>query len=155
MVAAYKQKSASYLNGAITRINGIVKAAERSLSSVEFDGFVGTGLSGTMVVPVLAFAMGKRFAIVRKADDVGHHSSGTVESGLDPGDHWIFVDDFLSSGNTRQRVIDAMGDHQRVEYIGDYLYNGRCAFTPIKRRDTPHTRHHADCPVSCPVGSSL
>lgn len=151
----FKQRSASYLNGAITRINEIVKTAERKLSSVEFDGFVGTGLSGTMVAPVLAFAMGKRFAIVRKADDVGHHSSGTVESGLNPEDRWVFVDDFLSSGKTRQRVIDAMEDHQSVEYIGDYLYNGRCAFTPIKRRKALHTKHHARTqlcgPVSCPV----
>ncbi|HDZ37790.1 MAG TPA: hypothetical protein ENH62_05835 [Marinobacter sp.] len=135
-MAGYRQGCASYLGSAISNIDELVELALRDLDKVEFDGLVGTGLSGTVVVPVLAYLMKKRFAIVRKKDDMGHHSSEMVESGLHAGDRWIFVDDFTFSGNTRKRVLKEISKHHgelangagKLTYVGDYLYSNHDKF---------------------------
>lgn len=69
---------------------------------LKFDTLIGTGLSGTLVVPHIARALGLKWAIVRKDD--GAHSSNPFEGEL--GQRWLFVDDFVSSGATLQRVQD-------------------------------------------------
>src|SRR6266498_3813511 len=85
----------------------ILLRAARELRGVDFDTMVGTGLSGTLVVPILARAMGKKFLIVRKGDDVHNHSPyrrvvGTL------GAKWLFVDDFVATGKTLRHVKDTI-----------------------------------------------
>lgn len=63
----------------------------------EHDTLVGRGISGCMAVPMLAAAAGKLFAVVRKPND-GSHSGSTVEGRI--GRRWLFVDDFIASGET-------------------------------------------------------
>lgn len=87
----------------------------------EIDAFVGTGLSGTLVVPVLAHVYHKRFGIVRKEGEA-NHSSHTVESNMQQTDRWLFVDDCICSGKTEQYVIQAMIAEGYTFYIGHYLY---------------------------------
>lgn len=113
-----------YLDDALDNLAGVVERGRQVLADIEFDTLVGTGLSGAVVVPSLALALGKPFVIVRKPNDGSHHN-GTMIGNL--GAKWVFVDDFVSSGATRRRVKDAIAveaakrDHI-TEYIGDYCY---------------------------------
>lgn len=103
----------------------LVKDARRALAGTDFDTFVGTGLSGTIVAPVLAYALHKNFMIIRKDDDESTHSPSTSEGTL--GKRWIFVDDFIGSGKTRERVtaiVDELSNYESfdTEYAGTYAY---------------------------------
>lgn len=103
----------------------VIETAQQELADVDFDTLVGTGLSGGVVVPSLALAMGKKFVLVRKETDDSHHGGGRLLGEL--GSSWIFVDDFVSSGMTRRRVIRkinrAAKDHSlNTELIGQYMY---------------------------------
>lgn len=103
----------------------LIERAREDLSGVEcFDTFVGTGLSGSLVVPVLAHEFGKDFAIVRKGRE-GSHSYNMVEGKL--GHRWVFVDDFVSTGKTAQmvdeRIKEAAGNRKwETKRVGSYLY---------------------------------
>lgn len=120
----------SYLFNAFDDTASLVRNAESRLYGVDFDTMIGTGLSGALVIPVLARAMGKKFAIVRKPFDSAH-SRNVFEGEI--GHRWIFVDDFIASGATRARVRKAIeeyvnryntwnSDNFHTEYIGTYTY---------------------------------
>lgn len=129
---------ANYLSDPILDLQGLVDKTIRRMEGIKFEGFVGTGLSGTMVAPVLAYAMKKRFAIVRKQDDRSHHSSGEVESGLQDGDRWVFIDDFTSSGSTRSRAVHAMNRHNpKAHLVGQYLYSHVARFEQLHIAEVP------------------
>jgi orotate phosphoribosyltransferase-like protein len=65
--------------------------------------------------------MGKKFVLIRKETDDSHHGKGRLLGEL--GNKWIFVDDFVSSGRTRQRVIDKVEEvDSDTEYVGQYMY---------------------------------
>ena len=84
-----------------------------------FDTLIGTGLSGALVVPALANAMGLRWAIVRKDDN--SHSSSRIEGTI--GERWLFVDDFISSGRTLDRTKQIVRRAcPATAYAGFYLY---------------------------------
>lgn len=68
----------------------------------EIDTLIGTGLSGSLVVPRLAESLGLRWAVVRKENDGAHDSRKVVG---DIGKRWMFVDDFISTGQTYHRVL--------------------------------------------------
>jgi orotate phosphoribosyltransferase len=110
-----------YMDDAVFDLNKVIKTAKERLADVDFDTLVGTGFSGGIVIPALALAMGKKFVLIRKETDDSHHGKGRLLGEL--GNKWIFVDDFVSSGRTRQRVIDKVeevdGD---TEYVGQYMY---------------------------------
>lgn len=101
----------------------------RSQVTDDYDTLVGTGLSGALVIPPLAEALGKKWLVVRKPED-GSHASYPAEGQL--GRRWIFVDDLISSGKTKRRVLDAVATivadgwrngEWETAYVGDYLYN--------------------------------
>lgn len=122
-----------YLDEALTDLDGVIRRAVQHLRGEDFDTLVGTGLSGALVVPTLAREMGKEFVIVRKEFDDSHHG-GEVVGVL--GHRWVFVDDFVSSGDTRRRVIDTMGRLGKdfATYVGDYTYSTRRrgpGFSPV------------------------
>ncbi len=102
---------------------------------VHFDTLVGTGLSGTLIVPAVARMLGKHWLIVRKPGD-GSHSNHIVEGTI--GQRWLFVDDLIASGNTVKRVL---GDLTRVErasmlstqFVGAFLYGGISQFDDCAR----------------------
>ncbi len=90
----------------------------------KFDTLIGTGLSGALVVPTLARALGLKWAIIRKPND-GSHTMAKFEGEI--GSRWMFVDDFVSSGATRDRVRDAVEEisaeyRQLTTYVGTYEY---------------------------------
>lgn len=124
----------TYLERAFGNIETIANDMLETVQNVEFDTMVGTGLSGTLVVPSLARMFGTYWAIVRKESTP--HSNNTVEGEI--GRKWLFVDDFISSGVTLHRVQkvisglttsidDGYGTWPRTvpyptEYVGTYQY---------------------------------
>lgn len=117
--------SASYMDCAIFNLPEVIEIAQNELEGVDFDTMVGTGFSGGLVIPALALAMGKKFVLIRKETDDSHHGKGRLIGEL--GQRWIFVDDFVSSGKTRQRVIDKIDwttrhEDEKPERVGQYLY---------------------------------
>jgi orotate phosphoribosyltransferase len=89
----------------------------------EFDLMVGTGVSGALAIGMLAFALQKRFVIVRKEND-GSHSSHPIEGLVASGDRWLFVDDFISTGKTFRRCSDAMQSiGMGLVFAGTYSYH--------------------------------
>lgn len=120
---------AEYMNRAFTDRFEIVSDADEILANVHFDTFVGIGISGTLVAPLLA-DMGKgdhAFAIVRKDDS--SHSSHKIEGELNRQDQFVFVDDLIDSGRTLEYVIDTIEEIFESEYtsdrpqlVGAYLY---------------------------------
>lgn len=118
---------ASYMRQAFDNSGTFVQNAKRALSRVDFDTMIGTGLSGSLAIPVLARAMNKHWAIVRKDND-GSHSSCIIEGSI--GNRWVFVDDFISSGATRDRVIRVVTETVQeydpgmdLEHVGTYCYH--------------------------------
>lgn len=123
-----------YFDEAFGDLGMLIAKVKRMLTDaeVECDTFVGTGLSGSIIVPLLAKEFGKHFLIVRKGND-GSHSANPAEGRL--GKHWLFVDDFVSSGRTRARVKEIVqnilfshesltGKKFETEYVGTLEYHG-------------------------------
>lgn len=121
----------------------IIREAREQLEDVEFDTFVVTGMSGVSVASLLAHALGKNYLIIRKPDDLSTHSSRRGVGKI--GKRWVFLDDFICSGDTKFRVMRQLatllreaeinagyfdyetstwvnGDPFDTEYVGDYLY---------------------------------
>ena len=114
-----------YLNKALNDLPGLLKRSAITLTAaqVEFDAIVCTGVSGMLVGPALAVALGKRLAIIRKKDDKMNHATVEIESGMEPDDRWIFVDDIIASGRTATHVMERMGKAVGGECAGYYMYN--------------------------------
>lgn len=125
---------ARYMNRAFRERFEIVNEADGLLANVEFDTFVGIGISGTLVAPLLS-DMGKGghgFAIVRKEEST--HSEHTIEGDLNSDSKYIFVDDFIDSGSTLEKVLDAIDNEWRYSYfqpkmVGAYLYQDHRFYT--------------------------
>lgn len=142
---------AYYLEHAFADEAEIVSQAKNSLKDVEFDSFVGTGISGAVIIPILARAMNKNWMIVRKQSD-NCHSYSKVEGEL--GASWIFVDDLIDSGQTRKRVKEmirnlAIDAEHKTKYMGDYLYARQPdGEDPGFCRADPEPRDYADQLIS-------
>lgn len=129
---------AAYLDHPFSGRDKIVRQAKKHLNPDRFDTLVGRGMSGALVVPILAHALKKHFVIVRKPND-GSHSGYDVEGAL--GARWIFVDDLIDSGETfrtTKKAINKMAENYGADwdwrtgrfnqhttrFVGAYLYNG-------------------------------
>lgn len=119
-----------YMDKAVFGLAEVIETAKDRLKDVEFDTMVGTGFSGGIVIPSLALALGKTFVLIRKETDDSHHGKGRLVGEL--GEKWIFVDDFISSGRTRDRVISKISEAEddwghkvrKSTLVGQYMYNG-------------------------------
>lgn len=115
-----------YFDEAVYDLPNVIETAKKQLDGVDFDTIVGTGFSGGMVIPALAMSMGKKFVLIRKEKDDSHHGGGRLVGEL--GKRWIFVDDFISSGRTRNRVIGKIADSLldtldgSTTMVGQYMY---------------------------------
>lgn len=109
-----------YLDVALGDPAELVYGAMSELRGLQFDTMVGRGLSGSLVVPILARAMNKYFAIVRKTGD-GSHSARQIEGKL--GKRWIFVDDLICTGDTFKKSIETINaTKEHMVCAGIYLY---------------------------------
>ena len=122
-----------YMGEAFDDPDKITARVRNLLKGVKYDTLVGTGLSGTLVVPHVARALSKHWLVVRKPED-GTHSCHAAEGEL--GKRWVFLDDFVDTGATRDRVIDVVhieAGMQRftTHFVGTCEYHD-CFFTPPK-----------------------
>jgi len=77
------------------------------------DTLVGIGLSGALVVPKLAEAVGANWLIIRKEGEITH---GTQMGVGVLGERWLFVDDFIATGKSFRMVykqVNAIQDQGR------------------------------------------
>lgn len=128
-----------YMDDALFDLPDVIKKSKKDLAGIDFDTMVGTGFSGSIVIPALALAMDKEFVLIRKEGDDSHHGKGRLLGRL--GQRWIFVDDFVSSGRTRTRVIEKIGGvvadlNVATTMVGQYMYMYRtpgslAAFQPF------------------------
>ena len=102
----------------------IHEQASELLESHDFDTVVATGVSGTIALPMVAFAHNVNMLVVRKSQE-NCHSWLDCEGVL--GSKWMFVDDFIHTGDTFRRVHDAVTRlaqkyERETEFVGAYLY---------------------------------
>lgn len=114
-----------YMDNALFDLPEVIDTAQKHLADVDFDTLVGTGFSGGIVIPALALSMGKKFVLIRKETDDSHHGKGRLLGQL--GSRWVFVDDFVSSGRTRERVIEKVREAAErasvpTTLVGQYMY---------------------------------
>lgn len=119
------QIGAGYLYEAVYAHEEVIHRAKRTLAKVKFDSIVGRGMSGALVVPKLADALGVAWGVVRKPGDGTHSMNKDMEGCL--GTRWVFVDDLVSSGRTFREscmaVDRVMLEHRYwTELVGCYLY---------------------------------
>lgn len=125
-----------YFDRALMNLEEVIETAKEELADVDFDTLVGTGFSGGVVIPALALALGKKYVLIRKEDDDSHHGGGLLIGSL--GERWLFVDDFVSSGSTRDRVLMKIEeaakewDHETTN-VGAYLYANRTVQGRLRR----------------------
>ena len=105
----------------------LINNAARNLDGIKFESMVGTGLSGALVIPLLAQEFDVPFALIRKNVHNSHALriwEGTIT------DNWLFVDDFISTGSTAYNVMNAVWNITRGEAhpVGAYLYSETYAF---------------------------
>lgn len=99
-------------------MRGMTKWAREQLPS-SVDTLVGTGMSGSLIVPRLAERLGLFWGVVRKPGVSSHAGSSTKYEGQ-MGRRWAFVDDFISSGDTLFRVLDEVEDEFQNPFPGQY-----------------------------------
>lgn len=154
-----------YMDDALFDLADVIEKAKKDLAEVDFDTMVGTGFSGSIVIPSLALVMGKKFVLIRKETDDSHHGRGRLLGDL--GKRWIFVDDFILSGKTRERVIkkvaealDDAPESQDCTMVGQYMYMSEsrgARYRPFKPEWLPEGmgRKTSACPCSlCQQGGS-
>jgi len=119
--------TSSYLASAVKdNENTVINTTHRlRVMTFAFDTLVCRGLSGSLVVPQVARALNLNFLIVRK-EELHHGINEFAEGQL--GKHWLFVDDFISSGATLEatgeavsKVVDGYPGFV-TEYMGYYAY---------------------------------
>ena len=128
----------SYFDQAFGDVDSLIENAETQLIGldIKFDSMVGIGLSGLLVLPILARHFDVPFLALRKpnveshdtdmwggTNFVGQFGRGTI------GKRWILVDDFVSTGTTMRNAetrvkagIKAENPDFRTKFVGCYCY---------------------------------
>lgn len=122
IVATSAHEAAQWLRDAVTKdgVATIVKAATRTLKSIEFDTIVFRGMSGALIAPIIAHKMGKEIVMLRKPDAATH--SGYKYEGFIDVKRYVIIDDFVSSGDTVATIINRMRSAGDSKFVGLYLY---------------------------------
>lgn len=112
----------------LTDLAAVVKQTTDDLRPVrkQFDTIVVQGMSGVVVGAPVAVRLRKPLVIVRKVADMEEIYRHTYNSGIINPDALIdkralFLDDFVSGGGTRKRVLQAVTS-QGGHLVGQYTY---------------------------------
>lgn len=89
------------------RLNEILPLVIRQLSYHDFDAIAFRGLSGALVAPIVAREMKKTLLCVRREIGETGHSVHGVEGDL-AARRYVILDDFVSSGTTVRKIIQAV-----------------------------------------------
>ncbi len=123
-----------YLSNVIrpSRRRGVVASSLDILRKHEFDTIAVRGISGISVGSILAHALDKSIAIVRKEGTENTHSENQMESSFEV-EKYVIVDDFVSSGETLYHIERRMKQaHPNALCIGMLRYNREDFIGPIE-----------------------
>lgn len=145
-----------YMTRAFSDPESLADDARKALAGVDFDTIVGRGMSGALVIPSLARALDKHWLMVRKPSENSHtwrETEGTL------GERWIFVDDFVESGATRdackQAVATLIADERAsTTFVGTYTYE-YSEFEPAANEETAAGVPEAESPCNCSLCTGL
>jgi hypoxanthine phosphoribosyltransferase len=104
---SFEPDCSSYLYEAFADLPNIVSAVANKIkqSGVKYDAIAFRGVSGLLVGPSVAIALGVPFIVVRKEGE-NSHASFNIERGLPIGlvNDYIIIDDLISSGDTVKEI---------------------------------------------------
>jgi hypoxanthine phosphoribosyltransferase len=125
----------SYLESAFDDQRRMVRHIAKTIkgSKLKFDTIAFRGMSGCLVAPTLAYVLNKYMIMIRK-DNEKSHSSFKVEGNVNAR-RVLIVDDFVSTGETVQIIIDMIrtyvtescgrtADAPPVQLVGVACYRG-------------------------------
>lgn len=127
-----------YYREAYQDIFAMVRQCVRELRSpcrnIAFDTIAVTGISGMLIGPTLAAVTRTNLVVIPKTDNESSHRNNGPVGVI--GSRWIFVDDFICSGETRRRVREAIHKvcPDAIE-VGTLEYNSSWSspsFTPVR-----------------------
>lgn len=129
------QNATQYLRPVLpSKLEGTIYNFRELTRELEFDTVVGSGFSGGMLLPILAYRLGLKYALVRKEGwRADSHADRELEGEL--GDRWLFVDDLVASGATFARCATAVvslcstGRHP-ITFAGGCTYHYQEVWTP-------------------------
>lgn len=114
--------------GSLDNLESVVRKTTKVLREHidEFDSIAVTGTSGLLVGVPAAMRLKKPIVIVRKEED-GSHDYRTVINAQNMGRRVLFLDDLVATGDTRQRVVDAVAHkvprYQSARVVAQYEYH--------------------------------
>jgi|SRR5579864_2987186 len=121
-----KHDSAPWMRDAVTRegVTRIVADAVEKLRDLNFDTIAFRGMSGALIAPIIAHQLGKEIAMIRK-EGVTTHSVCSYE-GYKEVKRYVIVDDFVSTGDTIAKIMEAMRRHNGsgIKLAAVYTYYG-------------------------------
>ena len=124
-------------NANLDDLDATVRRTTKALRPVldRFDSIAVAGMSGVLVGAPVSLRLKKPLVIVRKDGDGSHHGSHKIVNVDNVGQRVLFLDDFVSSGNTKKRVqskIEALKGDPRV--VGQFEYGWSLRFYEDDRR---------------------
>lgn len=96
-------------------------AAELRYDGYRYDSIAVTGISGLIIGAPLSILVGKPLVVIRKGNDKEYAHSVRHPGIEDVGKRYLFVDDFISTGETMRRVENALSRVARM--VGTYEYD--------------------------------
>jgi adenine/guanine phosphoribosyltransferase-like PRPP-binding protein len=100
-----------------SRYQEFITLACRALRGYDFDAIAFSGMSGALIGPPVALALGKSMILVRKPDD-DTHSCHRVEGDRNTR-RYVILDDFVCSGDTKKRIVEGVkGFAPDAEFLG-------------------------------------
>jgi adenine/guanine phosphoribosyltransferase-like PRPP-binding protein len=87
--------------------------------SEKFDFIAVRGMSGVLVGAPVALRLRKPLVVVRKKGE-HQHAYGSLVNAAHASGRYVFLDDFISGGGTRDAVKHALA---KCTYAGSYLYH--------------------------------
>jgi len=120
----YLDRVPAYSPTAYDNPDKILKNAQKVLKGKDFDTIVGMGHSGALVIPMLAEEFNCMFAMVRKENN--SHAKEQLSGNI--GRRWIFVDDLVATGMTKNKVRKVVTRTAylrkfKTEFVGSFLYD--------------------------------
>jgi orotate phosphoribosyltransferase len=106
------------LNLVVGRLYSLIKETR-----LDFDYIAFTGLSGSMVAPILCLKLNKLPIYIRKTTEE-RHSSNIIEAFQKGPFNYIIIDDFIATGTTIRKILDAITISEcGGNCVGIFLYH--------------------------------
>ena len=120
------ERDAHTLDDLAPSVRDTVKALREHLD--DFDTIATQGMSGVLVASPVSLILKKELTVVRKDDGSHQYEQNTGRkarliggASIGPGKRALFLDDFISLGDTRDNVYNAVEDAGGI-VVGTYTY---------------------------------